>query len=125
MANQLFKTDAKFILTQSAYAERILDAAKGCNIPAKNVFIFNHGPEEIPSTMQSWETLLRHGEGEWETFEGSEIASSTIAAYVMSSGTTGLPKAGTVSHANILAEITLAYDAEFKDFPVRNKWRNY
>lgn len=70
--------------------------------------------------MRSWETLLDHGDGEWVTFEDPETASSTIAAYVMSSGTTGMPKAGAISHANFLAEMTLAYDAEFKDFPVRN-----
>lgn len=64
---------------------------------------------------------MHHGEGEWATFEGFETASSTIAAYVMSSGTTGMPKAGAVSHANFLAEVTLGYDTEFKDFPVRNE----
>jgi acyl-CoA synthetase (AMP-forming)/AMP-acid ligase II len=40
---------------------------------------------------------------------------------VMSSGTTGLAKAVVLSHRNIVAAITLAYDRERKEFEVTSE----
>lgn len=100
----------------------MLKAADTCNIPEKNIFIFDVLGQQIPSGFKSWEYLLQHGERDWVRFDDKEISQTTTAARMFSSGTTGLPKAAIISHYNFVAEHTLAIEIhEPKPFIVRDK----
>lgn len=59
--------------------------------------------------MRSWKQLLEFGEEDWVRFNNLKTAQETTAARLFSSGTTGLPKAVTITHYNLIGqhELTL------------------
>ncbi|KAF9890533.1 hypothetical protein FE257_005938 [Aspergillus nanangensis] len=117
--SQLSVTKPKFILSEEEYLDRLLPVVKECGIPATNIFIFDHRSPPKRADMRSWRVLLDKGEAEWYRISDEPTAKATIAAYVMSSGTTGLPKAVQVSHYNFVAEQTVGFEAETRNFEVR------
>ncbi|RFU29404.1 hypothetical protein B7463_g6937, partial [Scytalidium lignicola] len=120
--NQLNKTGAKFVFTENEFLDKVLLATKKQGLPSKNIFIFDHGGHKegaVPYKFESWRSLLSHGEADWVRFNDEQVAKQTTAAYVMSSGTTGLPKAVMVSHYNFVAEQMLAFESEKRTFEVR------
>ena len=107
-----FKTsETKFIITESDLLPAVLAAAKDCGISPSNVRIFDTLNEAIPSGFESWKSLLNHGERDWARFDDEKTAKRTPAARLFSSGTTGLPKAASLSHSNLIAQHTLVYEA--------------
>ena len=85
-------------------------AAKECNIAEKNVWIFHPLPEQMcPEGSKSWEELLSHGENDWLRFNDLETCSTTTAARMFTSGTTGSTKAGCVTHYNLIAQHELVF----------------
>lgn len=95
---------------------------KTVNIPTSRLFILD-APDEAPPRMpfetpdlltysyqsQSWRTLLCHGTAPWTRFDSPALSKETTAAFFFSSGTTGLPKATQITHANLVAQHTLVY----------------
>lgn len=110
---------SKYIVTEPEMLESILIAAKECNLPRSNILIFNVLGQAVPEGFSSWETLLEQGEEDWVRFDNLEIAKTTEAARLFSSGTTGLPKAAMLTHHNFVAEHTLLYDTEERDYNVK------
>lgn len=108
----------KYMITEPEMLQPILAAAKECNIPKSNILIFNVDGQPIPDGFQSWEFLLNQGEEDWVRFDDLEIAKTTEAVRLFSSGTTGLPKAAMVSHHNLVAEHTLCWGLEQKDYDI-------
>lgn len=80
-----------------------LAAAQECNLPPSNIFVLNFEGEEIPLGQQSWETLLCHGEMDWIRGADEETRNAA-AAYVSTSGTSGLPKAAVISHGYLISQ---------------------
>lgn len=97
----------------------IVVAARACDIPTSNVWIFDVLGQVLPTGFRSWTALLDHGEADWARFENMKLAQETTIARLVSSGTTGLPKAVNLSHYNLIAQHTIASDLNRKSYYVR------
>jgi acyl-CoA synthetase (AMP-forming)/AMP-acid ligase II len=116
LAHTLKIAKVKYILTQPDMLERVIKAAEEVGLPKKNILIFNPYSEEAPTGFTQWSDLLQHGERDWEHFDDLERSSNTPVARLFSSGTTGLPKAADLTHYNLIAQHTLIYDANPRDW---------
>jgi acyl-coenzyme A synthetase/AMP-(fatty) acid ligase len=88
-------------LTELKTLPTALEAAATCGIPQKNIFVLNYRDEEISAEQQSWKELLKHEEKDWVK---PKDPSNTPAAYVSTSGTSGLPKAAIITHAYLISQ---------------------
>ena len=61
---------------------------------------------------------MRFGEKDWVRFEGEGVSKRTTAARLYSSGTTGLPKAATLTHYNLVSQHMLVQEATWKPYEV-------
>lgn len=66
----------------------------------------------------SWIELTQRGEQDWIRFNDKDLAQSTPACLLFSSGTTGLPKAALLSHHNLVAQHTLLQEQVKKPYQV-------
>jgi acyl-CoA synthetase (AMP-forming)/AMP-acid ligase II len=108
----------KFLITEPEMLPAVLSAASECAILTSNIFIFNVLHQPVPEGFKSWETLMQHGEEDWVRFDDEKTAKSTTATRLYSSGTTGLPKAATLTHHNLISQHTLAHEATWKPYQV-------
>jgi len=119
LAHHLRTSETRFIVTEPEMLDSIVKATKECDIPESNILIFNVLGQIIPKGFVSWEILLNQGEEDWVRFDDLETAKTTEAARLFSSGTTGLPKAAMISHYNLVAEHTLLFANNKRDYEVR------
>lgn len=96
LAHHLKITEAKFILTSHKTLQIATEAAKQCGISLANVFVLGFHGEPVPEGYQSWTKLLSCGEEDWVRVADPD---NTIAAFVSTSGTSGLPKAAIIPHS--------------------------
>ncbi|KAJ5162644.1 AMP-binding enzyme [Penicillium coprophilum] len=106
----------KFIISEPQIVGPVLTAAQQNGIPMSNIWIFNEFDPSLPSNMKSWRSLLDHGEENWVRFDDLQTAKNTPAARFFSSGTTGLPKAASLSHYNLVAQHTLVYGTHSRGY---------
>jgi acyl-CoA synthetase (AMP-forming)/AMP-acid ligase II len=121
LKHHLRTSQARFIITEPELLDAIRTVSGECKIRESNIRIFNVRGQEVPNGFRSWTELLQHGQQDWVRFNGGEISSTTTAAYLFSSGTTGLPKAAVVSHYNLIAQHTLAIEPERTPWQVRSR----
>lgn len=113
----------KFLIVQQELigSDSVLPAANGHGIPFSNIFRFDpYGTE--PEWLCSFVTLNRlldYGHSYWYTFDDEKESRTTTAALMSTSGTTGLPKAAAISHFALVAQNTLLYDSNDKQYQVR------
>jgi acyl-CoA synthetase (AMP-forming)/AMP-acid ligase II len=106
---------ARFLISEPEILGNLQAAAKECNIPQENLWIFHPLPEQkYPEGSKSWQELLSHGEKDWVRFNDLETCRTTTAARMFSSGTTGLPKAACVTHHNFIAQHELVFGGSNK-----------
>ena len=103
LIHHLRMTDAKFILTEPKTLNVSIAAAKECQIPDNKIFVLNFR-NEVVSGYQSWNTLLNFGEKDWVEVEEPL---NTAAAYISTSGTSGLPKAAIISLSYLVSQAGL------------------
>ncbi|KIW09674.1 hypothetical protein PV08_12061 [Exophiala spinifera] len=107
--SHIFKlTNPKFVVTQVQCSDLVLEVSSHGSLAADHIFLIDLESERDPKGCRSWEDLLRCGEDDWERPEPSQIA-----AYAMTSGTTGLPKAAMLSHRSIVSQ-TATLENEFR-----------
>lgn len=96
----------------------LIFAAEGYGLPLSSILTFDSPPvkslhdfsEHSIVGYASWLTLLRYGESDWHRFNSETVSRATVAGLFFSSGTTGLPKLTKLSHYNLIAQHTLAFE---------------
>ncbi|GIJ86355.1 hypothetical protein Asppvi_005243 [Aspergillus pseudoviridinutans] len=111
-------SDAKFLISEPEILAPVLAAVKERGIPEGNVLIFDVLGQEIPAGRRSWKDLFNHGEQDWVAFNDLQRAKETAAARLFSSGTTGLPKAVTITHHSFIAEHLLCFEVHPRPYQV-------
>ena len=105
----------QYLITEPEMLEQIQAAAKAREIYLENLWIFNPLPDQkCPDGFKSWQELLKQGEKDWVRFDDFETCKTTVAARFFSSGTTGLPKAVSMSHHNLVAQHELCFEGPNK-----------
>lgn len=93
-------TGATFLLTEVSTLKVASAAANEVGIPKSNIFVLNYRGENFDSEVQSWSILLSHGENDWVHLKDPNAA----AAYVSTSGTSGLSKAAIIPHSYMISQ---------------------
>lgn len=119
MAHHMRTSGTKFVITEPEMLEPVLAATKECKIAKSNVLILDVLGQAVPEGFRSWETLLSQGEEDWVRFNDLTTAKTTEAARPFSSGTTGLPKAAMISHYNLVAQHTLMWVDDERDYSIK------
>lgn len=122
LAHHIKTSRAKYLVSESAILEPLLEAAKRNNIPEDNLWIFDPLSNEVPKGRRSWRELFDHGEKDWVRFNDQKTSSTTTAARLFSSGTTGLPKAVTITHYGLIGQHEMAYASDPRNYHVRAVW---
>lgn len=118
LAHHIKASESKFIMSEPEILKSLLGAAEQTGIPKQNVWVFDNLKQTIPKGMKSWKELLNFGEDDWVRFDDLNKAQTTTAARLFSSGTTGLPKAVTITHYNLIAQHELVFGAHPRPYPV-------
>lgn len=100
LAHHFQASGTKFVISEPEILAPVLAAVKERDTPDANVLIFDVLGQEVPAGRRSWNDLFNHGEQDWVAFNDLQRAKETTAARLFSSGTTGLPKAVTITHHN-------------------------
>ena len=119
LAHHIRTAEVKYLITEPEMLGAVIEAADECKLPRSNILIFNILGQAVPEGFKSWETLLQHGEEDWDRFSDLESAKTVQAARLFSSGTTGLAKAALTSHFNLVAQHELVYGQSRRDYRIR------
>ncbi|KAI8648175.1 hypothetical protein NCS57_01485300 [Fusarium keratoplasticum] len=118
LAHQLKSSRARALVTCAPLAETAFAAARSACIPDENIFLFDIPGMETSSqlTHRTIESLVKQGSNlpeldplRWVPGQGARQP----AFLCYSSGTSGLPKAVMISHANVIANVLqhVTYDS--------------
>ncbi|KAJ5106107.1 hypothetical protein N7456_002782 [Penicillium angulare] len=118
LAHHIRAAESKFLVSEPEILESLVLAAKQTGIPKENIWIFDNLAQSIPKEMKSWSDMMQHGEEDWVRFDSLEVAQTTTAARLFSSGTTGLPKAVTITHYNLIAQHELVLGHQPRPYEV-------
>jgi 4-coumarate--CoA ligase len=98
--------------------EGFISAADSYGLPLSSILVFDSpavrnlhdaSGQSIAGHL-SWRTLFNHGESDWLRFHCEATSRASVAGLFFSSGTTGLPKLTKLSHYNLVAQHTLAFE---------------
>jgi acyl-CoA synthetase (AMP-forming)/AMP-acid ligase II len=118
LAHHIRASESKFLFSEPEILDPLLRAVEEVNIPKQNVWVFDNLGQSIPDGMRSWKQLLEVGEDDWVRFNDLETCRQTTAARLFSSGTTGLPKAVTITHHNLIAQHEAVYGVNPRPYSV-------
>lgn len=104
LAHHIKASQSKFLFPEPDIMKPLLHAAGQAGVSEQNIWVFDNLGQDIPPGRRSWRQLLHRGEEDWVRFNDLKMASKTTAARLFSSGTTGLPKATTITHYNLIAQ---------------------
>ncbi|KAF9891853.1 hypothetical protein FE257_003338 [Aspergillus nanangensis] len=111
LAHHFKASQTRFVLSEPEILQPLVGAMKEAQIPATHLRVFDTQGQPIPAGLRSWkDDLMTAGEADWVRFDDVKIASETAAARLFSSGTTGLPKAVTITHRNLIAQHELVFE---------------
>jgi 4-coumarate--CoA ligase len=101
----------RWVIVEADLLDNIMPALMAHRIPASSVLIFDAAEGSTQSAgFKSWTTLLQSGEQDWIRFNDRETSTTTRAALLSTSGTTGLPKLAALSHyAHVSAGVAMSH----------------
>jgi len=126
MVHQIKNTGATVILSHPTLAKTAVAAARKAGLPEGRVFLFSDEENAPMDGVKDWRSMLGTAEeGErysWHRMSEEE-ALQTVATVNFSSGTTGLPKGVSISHANLIANIeqTIVMRYDRRPYGAHNK----
>ncbi|KAF2404608.1 4-coumarate-CoA ligase-like protein, partial [Trichodelitschia bisporula] len=116
----------RFFIVDPALLPNVLAACTETGLPHSHIIVFDPphpsahpAPVPISSNLPTWSSLLNHGEADWHRFDAKILSESIPVARLFSSGTTGLPKALDLTHANFVAQHTLVMEYRPRPYEVR------
>lgn len=118
LAHHIQASESKFLISEPEILDPLLRAAKQVGVTDQNVWIFDNLGQSVPAGRKSFKTLMEYGEKDWVRFNDLDAVQTTAAARLFSSGTTGLPKAVTITHYNFIAEHELVLGVNPRPYPV-------
>ncbi|KAJ5654696.1 hypothetical protein N7490_001699 [Penicillium lividum] len=118
LAHHIRAAECKFLISEPEILDNLLLAAKQVGVPTENVWVFDNLGQALPPQQKSWKRLMDHGESDWLRFDDLQIAQTTTAMRLFSSGTTGLPKAVMITHYNLIAQHDLVIGRHPRPFPI-------
>ena len=118
LCHHLRTSNARFIITEPKMLNKALEASEECDIPGSNIYVFDAVDHFPYDGYKSWEYLLEHGEEDWVRLEGQDVK-TTVAQYLFTSGTTGLPKAAMISHSFCTTQSWLLATTVPKPFKIK------
>lgn len=95
LVHHLKLTKPTLLIIEPQLLEPALAAAKQVGLDTSKIFAFDVSTTNNREDIQSWNTILKHGEKDWIQVVDP---STTVAQYASTSGTSGLPKAARLSH---------------------------
>ncbi|KAJ5807954.1 AMP-dependent synthetase/ligase [Penicillium riverlandense] len=104
LAHHIKASQSKFLVSEPEILQPLLRAAEQAGVSEQNLWVFDNLGQPVPAGRRSWKQLMSFGEEDWVRFDDPKTASETTAARLFSSGTTGLPKAVTITHSNLIAQ---------------------
>lgn len=119
LGHQIRLTRARFLITEPEVLSKVATAVESFALSPSSVFVLDNTDKEIPIHWNSIQDLFKHGETDWVKCQTVEEARHTTAALLLTSGTTGLPKAARISHyCFVMMNLTLN-DSARKPYEVR------
>ncbi|KAJ5989741.1 hypothetical protein N7522_009948 [Penicillium canescens] len=118
LVHHIKASQSKILISEPEILDSLLSAAKQTDIPGENVWVFDNRGQSIPHGMRSWKRLLEVGDEDWVRFNTLKTSQETTAARLFSSGTTGLPKAVTITHHNLIAQHELVLGANPRPYAI-------
>ncbi|KAH9210350.1 hypothetical protein DL95DRAFT_474858 [Leptodontidium sp. 2 PMI_412] len=115
LTHHIKTSKARFIISEPQLLPTLLEVATSVGIPESNMWVFDV-QGNLPPGQRSWQELLRKGESDWARFNDQEAAENTTACRLFSSGTTGLPKAVSISHRNLVAQHMVVHGCNPLDY---------
>ncbi|OAG10565.1 acetyl-CoA synthetase-like protein [Paraphaeosphaeria sporulosa] len=117
-------SEAKFILSEPELLPALRVAARQLRLPDGRIHILDSTSKAdqtspTPAEYSPWRSLLSHGAADWATFDDEQTSKTTTAMLCFSSGTTGLPKAAQISHYNLVAQHTLAFEHNPRPYSIK------
>lgn len=110
-------SDCNWLIAQPGVMTEAVKAADTVGLPRSHIFIFDtKATQAVPEGFNSWKELMCHGEADWVRFNDLERSKNTTAARLFSSGTTGPPKAISISHRNFIAQHVSTMDEWRADY---------
>ncbi|BAE56746.1 unnamed protein product [Aspergillus oryzae RIB40] len=119
LGHHIRASHAKFIISEPEIIAPIQAAMKETGIPESNLLVFDVQGQTVPAGLKSWKGLFSAGEEDWVRFDDLKTCEETAAARLFSSGTTGLPKATTLTHRNFIAQHELVFEIEKRPYQIR------
>lgn len=118
LGQQVRLTNARFLITEPDLLPKVATLVETMAVSAPNVFVLDNTGQEVPGNWRSVRELLRYGERDWVKFQSAAEAKNTTAALLLTSGTTGLPKAAMISHHSFVMMNILLNDSARKPYNV-------
>jgi acyl-CoA synthetase (AMP-forming)/AMP-acid ligase II len=118
LSHHIKTSQSKFLISEPEIFAPVLIAANENGITDSNIWIFDTQGQKLPEGRRSWKDLFNHGEEDWVRFDDRNISQKVHAARLFSSGTTGLPKAVTITHLNLIAQHEMTSGAHAPPYDV-------
>lgn len=111
-------SQTNIVITRSAHLAVVREAAANSGIAHRDIFVYDHDGEISRSGFLTLSDLMSHGQASWASFEDAEMAMTTHASLMSTSGTTGLPKMAVKSHHSLVMENLAIEDRTPKSYQV-------
>ncbi|KAK0937690.1 hypothetical protein LTR29_010690 [Friedmanniomyces endolithicus] len=111
LSHALKSANVKYVVVAPDLLAPMEKAMGAAGLERERVVVFSPTGETTPTGYRPWAELLTHGEQDWERFDDLATSETSECARFFSSGTTGLPKAASYSHYNLIAEHTLVFES--------------